>query len=228
MSGILYSTTSQVQFLSFFLLFLSVSDMFYLITLNNTHTHTHTQSVGLLWTRNRPVAEISTWQHLQETESRTAGGIRTRNPCAAKIFNLSCISVGRRKNLVGIPVRLKAGKSRISSLQGKRCCSPPDLPDRMWGELNLLLDRYRSWFCWGNAEGRMPKEDGAKLKSDWESRKSFLTSKFIFKLIVQNLAFLMQIMKHKADRNLWNPQTDLLTYSLHGAESFLSSWLVCS
>jgi len=28
-----------------------------------THTHTHTHLVWLLWTRGRPVAETSTWQH---------------------------------------------------------------------------------------------------------------------------------------------------------------------
>ena len=34
-------------------------------THTHTHTHTHTQThtVGLLWTRDRPVAETSTWQH---------------------------------------------------------------------------------------------------------------------------------------------------------------------
>jgi len=37
--------------------------LLHLITLKDTHTHKHTQSVGLLWTRDRSVAETSTWQH---------------------------------------------------------------------------------------------------------------------------------------------------------------------
>ena len=48
---------------------------------NDTHTHTHI-SVELLWTRDRPVAEISTWQHTTVTRGRlhAPGGIRTRTP----------------------------------------------------------------------------------------------------------------------------------------------------
>jgi hypothetical protein len=42
------------------------------ITLNDTHTHTHTHThlVGLLWTRDRPVAEASTWRHTTFTTDR--------------------------------------------------------------------------------------------------------------------------------------------------------------
>jgi hypothetical protein len=36
-------------------------------------THTHTHSVGLVWTRGRPNAETSTWQHITFT--------RDRHPC---------------------------------------------------------------------------------------------------------------------------------------------------
>ena len=42
------------------------------------------QTVGLLWTRDRPVAETSTWQHTtltRFTNIHAPGGIRTRNPC---------------------------------------------------------------------------------------------------------------------------------------------------
>jgi len=41
-----------------------------------------THSVGLLWTSNRPVAEISNWQNTTLIWERhpCAGGIRTRNP----------------------------------------------------------------------------------------------------------------------------------------------------
>ena len=50
----------------------------FLITHNDT-----LQSVGLLWTRDRSVAETSTWthtQHPQETDTHAPGGIRTCNP----------------------------------------------------------------------------------------------------------------------------------------------------
>jgi len=43
-------------------------------TNTNTHTHTHkhtnTHTVGLLWMRDRPVAETSTWQHTTLTTDR--------------------------------------------------------------------------------------------------------------------------------------------------------------
>jgi len=38
-----------------------------------------TKSVGLLWTRDRPVSDTSAWEH-KKTEFDAAGGIRTRNP----------------------------------------------------------------------------------------------------------------------------------------------------
>jgi hypothetical protein len=40
------------------------------------------QSVGLLWTRDRPVAGTSTWRHRhsQQTNIHAPGGIRTHNP----------------------------------------------------------------------------------------------------------------------------------------------------
>ena len=46
-----------------------------------SHSVTHKHSVGLLWTRDRPVAETSTWQHTTPTRHRhpCPGGIRTRN-----------------------------------------------------------------------------------------------------------------------------------------------------
>ena len=45
-----------------------------------THIWDTPQSVGLLWTRDRLVAETSTWQHSQETDIHAPGGIRTHNP----------------------------------------------------------------------------------------------------------------------------------------------------
>ena len=43
-------------------------------------THTHAHSVGLLWTRDRTVAETSTWQHTTQQTAMTPAVIRTRNP----------------------------------------------------------------------------------------------------------------------------------------------------
>jgi hypothetical protein len=50
---------------------------FHLITLRHTP-----QSVGFLWTRDRPVAETSTCQHKhsQETNIQAPSGIRTHDP----------------------------------------------------------------------------------------------------------------------------------------------------
>jgi hypothetical protein len=47
-----------------------------------TLRHTHTHSVGLLWTRDQPDAETSTWQHttLPRDRIHATGRIRTRNP----------------------------------------------------------------------------------------------------------------------------------------------------
>jgi len=49
-----------------------------LITLNDTHTHTH--AVGVLLTRDRPVADTCTWQHttFTKTDIHVSGGIRTQ------------------------------------------------------------------------------------------------------------------------------------------------------
>jgi hypothetical protein len=49
---------------------------------DQTQTHTRARSVGLLWTRGRPVAEPSAWQHTTFTKDgiHAPGGIQTRNP----------------------------------------------------------------------------------------------------------------------------------------------------
>jgi hypothetical protein len=79
-----------VSFLSpslFYLLAASVEVVyFHLITLRHTP-----QSVGLLWKRDRPVAETSTWQHKHCTRqtSTPPGGIRTRNPSKRSAANVS-------------------------------------------------------------------------------------------------------------------------------------------
>jgi hypothetical protein len=45
-----------------------------------THTHTHTQSAGLLWTRDQPDAETSTFRHTTlTTDIHTPRGIHTLN-----------------------------------------------------------------------------------------------------------------------------------------------------
>jgi len=84
----------------FFLFLISL----YLLTVNVSpyytqwHTHTHTQthnthSVGLLWMRDRPVAETSTCtttQHKQETDINSSWGIRTRNPNKGAATGIKC------------------------------------------------------------------------------------------------------------------------------------------
>ena len=52
------------------------------ITLNDhTHTHTHTHIfVGLVWMRDRPVAETSTWQYTTSTRDRHPFPRRDSNP----------------------------------------------------------------------------------------------------------------------------------------------------
>jgi hypothetical protein len=47
---------------------------------SRSHTSDTPQSVGLLWTRDQPDSETSTWQHSQETDIHALGGIRTCNP----------------------------------------------------------------------------------------------------------------------------------------------------
>jgi hypothetical protein len=37
-------------------------------THEHTHTQTYTHSVGLLWTRDWPVADTSTWQHKKKSQ----------------------------------------------------------------------------------------------------------------------------------------------------------------
>jgi hypothetical protein len=66
---------------------------FHLITLRHTP-----QSIGLLRTRDRPVAETSTWQHKhsQETNIHAPGGIRTRDPSKRSAADLRLRPRGHR------------------------------------------------------------------------------------------------------------------------------------
>jgi len=69
----------------------------HLITLNDTHTHTHTQSVGLLWTRDRSVAETSdNRQHSKEADIQASGGIRTGSPRKREAADLHLSPRGHR------------------------------------------------------------------------------------------------------------------------------------
>jgi hypothetical protein len=72
---------------------------FHLITLWHTP-----QSIGLLWTRDRPVAETSTWQHKhsQETDIHVLGGIWTRNPSKHSAADLSLRPRGHWDRLYGV------------------------------------------------------------------------------------------------------------------------------
>ena len=80
----LFSFSFLYLFLSFFF-----SDLFYLIIVvasdgiqwhTHTHTHTHTRSVEVLWMRDWPVAETSTWQHTTLTTDSHPCHRRDSNP----------------------------------------------------------------------------------------------------------------------------------------------------
>jgi hypothetical protein len=82
MSFVFYSSPNKLLFFLFLL-----SDIYSPCKFEAPHswgymiTHKDTpQSVGLLWTSDQPLAETSTWQHLQQTNIHALGGIRTRNP----------------------------------------------------------------------------------------------------------------------------------------------------
>jgi len=59
------------------------------LSLSLTHTHTqtraHTQSVRILWTRNRPVAENSNWRHTTFTRDRQSCPRGYSNPQSQQI-----------------------------------------------------------------------------------------------------------------------------------------------
>jgi len=79
-------------FLSFFVLtsvYLLIVGVEVIVAPDHKMTHTHI-SVELLWTRDRPVAEISTWQHTQVTSGRlhAPGGIRMRTPSSNGLYIL--------------------------------------------------------------------------------------------------------------------------------------------
>jgi hypothetical protein len=86
LSGITISQLSMyvllitVRTTSFFL-FLVTQHPFLDLSLLIVEISTHAQhsSEGLLWTRDRPVADTSTWQHrhIQETDIHASSGIRT-------------------------------------------------------------------------------------------------------------------------------------------------------
>ena len=76
-------------FLSFFLI-LTSSTFFYRCSWPHTMTHSDTQhSVGLLWTRDQPVADTSTWQHSALT--------RDRHPCPRRDSNSQSQQASGRK-----------------------------------------------------------------------------------------------------------------------------------
>jgi hypothetical protein len=86
-STLFYNTTSghgTFFLFSFFLSFFVFTSVYLLIVaLDHTqwHTHTHTHSARLLWTRDQPDAETSTFQHTTlTTDIHAPSGIQTLNP----------------------------------------------------------------------------------------------------------------------------------------------------
>ena len=75
------SVSSKICFLFFFLGTTAQRHDRLILEVSRSHAMT-LQSVGLIWTRDRPVAETSTSQHTQhsqETDIHAPGGIRMRN-----------------------------------------------------------------------------------------------------------------------------------------------------
>jgi hypothetical protein len=113
----------------------------YLITHNdtNTHTHTHTQSVGLLWTGDRPVTKTSDkTQHSQVADINFPGGIRTRNPnnqaldraapgLGIFMCNLPSIisRLSRGSPLFALPMKMKLNTPRNIRINNSQLCRMP-------------------------------------------------------------------------------------------------------
>jgi len=56
---------------------------------------------------------------------------------------------GNRINSVSVVIGLQAGRSGFDSRQGQRFFSSQPRPDRLWGWLNFLYNRYRRLFTRG-------------------------------------------------------------------------------
>ena len=112
-----------------------------------TISHSDTlHSVGLLWSRERPVAETSipgNTQHLQGTDIHTPGGIRTRNP------NKRAAADPRLRpaaNMIGI-LTLILPRSRTgtvwfyTSTSNKRAAQPKLYTKSLTRDLKLMYSR---------------------------------------------------------------------------------------
>ena len=81
-----YYYSYSIIFLSFFLnlTFSTYALYVYRVIVASDHTqeHTHLQSVEIPWTRDRPIAEASTWQHitLRRQTSLTPAGLEPAIP----------------------------------------------------------------------------------------------------------------------------------------------------
>jgi hypothetical protein len=87
------------------LLFLEAS---WFLPLSHSHTHTLTHTlhpVDLLWTRDRPVAETSTWQHttiIRDTDILALDRIRSRNPSKRAAAEPHLKSLGHRNRQLNL------------------------------------------------------------------------------------------------------------------------------
>jgi hypothetical protein len=181
--------------------------MFYLITLNDTHTVGRTpldEESGsrrdlYLTTLTRNTQPC--YRRDSNPRSQQASGCRPAPETAKpKSLNFSCISAGTWKNLFDIPIRLKAGKSR-------------SLPSKEGGV--ALLQTFQTkcganwtsyWTVIGVDFAEVMRNE-VILECNWECREAVLTSKFIFKLIIQDLEVFIQIMTHRTHRATWKPRT---------------------
>jgi hypothetical protein len=82
------------------------------------------RSVGLLWTRDRPVAETPTWQHIQHSQgtgSHVPGGIQTHNPSKRPpcwtLYHCHYMNISVRFSCHDLFLHL------ILNFEWKECCS---------------------------------------------------------------------------------------------------------
>ena len=75
--------------------------LLHLITLNHTHTHTHTHTIGLLWTRDQPDAETSTWQQTTYRRDRHACPGRNSNPQSQQAWGPKTYALDRAATGIG-------------------------------------------------------------------------------------------------------------------------------
>jgi hypothetical protein len=137
---------TSVSFRSLYLFYLlrigvEVVVYFHLITLRHTP-----QSVGLLWTWNRPATDTSTWQHnhSRETNIHAPVGIRTHNPSklSAADLQLRCRGQWGRPILLWLLIIYSIAKWTSTICEGNEtfCCTEKHQNNVAVSECNWRLE----------------------------------------------------------------------------------------